>query len=1025
MNKVNLELYNQQIVRQPIFPLDKLNELPNRLDDLSSFVESILDKEPMFKEALRYASPQLLKRFEQRNSKEKDVRSEALAITKYFMRSVVNTVPFGLFTSYGLTNTASKANTEYSRMSDIDSSIASNYFQSLQKSEDAITHCMLRWNDTIHFVGNKIKFYKMTIDGQNKLFDLSQIDNNEIVNYLIKNVSNSFSFSFFIELIASILEEETKNNIKNFVYKLIESGLILTDLDIELSGIPLIDQLIAKTSRIPAFKESLSALHNFKSDLKNVDQSIINEEKDYKNLNTHLNKLGHNINQGNVSNTILKRNQINLETDKRDLYKILRLVGKLSSKNNPYPIMENFISRFKSRYEEALVPLLEALDPEIGIGFAVSSQNTVYSPLLTHLPEVARKPLTSNIRVNSKIQQFWLELFLANKHGQEIDLKDYDLSVFEGRELSVGTCCVDVSKVAAKGYKIKYVGGTTANHLIGRFTQLDNNVAALADQVAKDDEEIHTKKIIVEIYHNPLFRIGNISARNINRSFEINILSQTHNSDKKKINLSDLYLKASNNQIILWSEEYNAEVLPLLSTAHNFSNNSVPAYHFLAALSSSYSGNNSLGLDFGGLNTNKMTFCPRISYGSYILNSATWNINLSSFRKFLKTEIHDKMDHYGLRQYLRKLHLPRYFILVVNGEQRMAFDLESDITLIILLKELKKLKSLRLEEKVYNTDEVPFANEIISLFKLTKSEKEKKTHLKPKFNIKTKRSFSLGSKWLYFKLYCGNVTADKLLSNYLEKTIKIFLENGTIGKFHFLRYTDPNFHIRLRFYVDDKSKIGLVINSFGSIFDELIEKHIIHKVETGTYYRELERYGFDKICLAEQIFNIDSKRTLELISVINQDECPFDRWLLTIKGINDLVSLVYTSNAAKHRFYQQIFKNFKSEFSGIKASEKIVLTKFRKFESDMESVLNGTKLTPQLEKIFNKRKAELKALNADHTYLQEKLGSFVHMFVNRMTLAQARLHELVLYGLLECYYYSKTKNKTKARANHDLKGILN
>lgn len=650
----------------------------------------------------------------------------------------------------------------------------------------------------------------------------------------------------------------------------------------------------------------------------------------------------------------------------------------------------------------------------------MSSQNTVHSPLLTHLPEVVRNPLTPNERVNYKIQQFWLDLLLGNKNGQEIDLKDYDLSVFEGRELSVGTCNVDVSKVAANSYKIKYVGGTSANHLIGRFTQLDNNVAELADQIAKDDEEIHSQKIIAEIYHNPLFRTGNVSARNINRSFEINILSQTHNSNKKKISLSDLYLKASKNKIILWSKKHNDEVLPILSTAHNYSHNSVPAYHFLAALSSSYSSNNSLSLDYGGLNTRKMTFCPRISFGNYILSSATWNINLSSFRKFLKTEINNKMDHYGLRQYLQKLHLPRYFILEVNGEQRMAFDMKNDITLIILLKELKKIKRLRLNENLYNTNEVPFANEIISLFKLTKSEKEKTRQLKPVFNIKTKRSFTLGSKWLYFRLYCGNVTADKVLTNYLEKTINMLLENGIVENFHFLRYADPNFHIRLRFYVNDKSKIGLVINTLGSIFDDLIEKHIIHKVETSTYYRELERYGFEKICLAEQIFNIDSKRTLDLISVINQDECPFDRWLLTIKGINDLVSLVYTSNEAKHRFYQRIFKNFQSEFSGIKASKKIVLTKFRKFESEIESVLNESKLTPQLEKILNQRKAELKALNADHTYLQEKLGSFVHMFVNRITLAQARLHELILYGLLECYYYSKIR----ASANHDPKRII-
>ena len=63
--------------------------------------------------------------------------------------------------------------------------------------------------------------------------------------------------------------------------------------------------------------------------------------------------------------------------------------------------------------------------------------------------------------------------------------------------------------------------------------------------------------------------------------------------------------------------------------------------------------------------------------------------------------------------------------------------------------------------------------------------------------------FIPGSEWVYFKLYTGTKTADAILQNELYRYIRELLNNGIIDKWFFIRYTDPDFHIRLRLHLKE------------------------------------------------------------------------------------------------------------------------------------------------------------------------------------------------------------------------------
>lgn len=64
------------------------------------------------------------------------------------------------------------------------------------------------------------------------------------------------------------------------------------------------------------------------------------------------------------------------------------------------------------------------------------------------------------------------------------------------------------------------------------------------------------------------------------------------------------------------------------------------------------------------------------------------------------------------------------------------------------------------------------------------------------------RKFIPGSQWLYFKIYTGVKTADEVLAHTIRPFLReLYAERWIDGSF-FIRYNDPDFHIRLRLHID-------------------------------------------------------------------------------------------------------------------------------------------------------------------------------------------------------------------------------
>lgn len=83
------------------------------------------------------------------------------------------------------------------------------------------------------------------------------------------------------------------------------------------------------------------------------------------------------------------------------------------------------------------------------------------------------------------------------------------------------------------------------------------------------------------------------------------------------------------------------------------------------------------------------------------------------------------------------------------------------------------------------------------------------------------RTFLPGCQWVYIKLYTGNKIADDMLIQVISPVIKELKKKTYIDKWFFIRYTDPDFHLRIRLWVIDVQYIGEIICLFQKKFINL------------------------------------------------------------------------------------------------------------------------------------------------------------------------------------------------------------
>lgn len=278
------------------------------------------------------------------------------------------------------------------------------------------------------------------------------------------------------------------------------------------------------------------------------------------------------------------------------------------------------------------------------------------------------------------------------------------------------------------------------------------------------------------------------------------------------------------------------------------------------------------------------------------------------------------------------------------------------------------------------------------------------------------RVFIPGSNWVYLKIYLGENMADKVLSYEIYSLIKTLKNRHLIIKWFFIRYSDPAFHLRIRFLIDNSYSFGEVMYILNLKMKNLVKKKAIWKVQFDTYNREIERYNKIVIEDVETLFYLDSDCILSIIKSISKMDENF-RWMISLNLVDNLLSNFHYSLTKKMDIMSEIYDSFRLEFKLDNDSIKQLNSLYRRHKYIIESVLDYSCSDKQFLYLYKITKVSsckmLPVINLICDKLKNKneinlaIKSYLHMTLNRIFISNNRLYELIISAFMKKYYQSK------------------
>lgn len=372
------EFSDDLVLRTPLFSYRDYN-----LNDLPDMVNS-----ESIKAALFLANPSLhqlmtAKNFEWTNLSPK----EKLTASRYYNRMCYRPTPFGAFAVF-YTAKWGNGSTGGIRISSgkrlhlwLDQEIAYRLANALasQNAEEQLYVL----NPAIYMIDREIRFVKTIIGDHPKFeFSIESMDKNRLIAALMDFIQpEPRSGSAIAGLICQMTGCE-EDAAREYVDFMIDAQLIRSLWDSNISGEDRLARIL-RNERVAEsrLKEELSGLYKALNGIRSLDAGI------FQRVNVHVNKLLAETGNGGSTQVFYAGLEGSIQGGhlddrfQQDIRGALKALSVLVKGDRPAGLKQ-FIADFKSRYDRQRVPLLQALDPEFGIGYGGAFSNKTGGDLL-------------------------------------------------------------------------------------------------------------------------------------------------------------------------------------------------------------------------------------------------------------------------------------------------------------------------------------------------------------------------------------------------------------------------------------------------------------------------------------------------------------------------------------------------------------------------------------------------------------------------------------------------------------------
>ena len=1046
------------VLRTPLLPFDEFLDwgaglsAPAALDDAERLALSLAEDRkalrarlsqivarPEVLEALYVASPDLEENLDvwRRSPESSRGRRVERALVRYFSRMTSRATPFGLFA--GITTGRIADDTRLllaDRLSNKrHTRLDMNYLWTVV-DEVALEPSLRRAhtyrpNSSLYRVADRFHYVEERIADNRRAHYLTAVDSFDLLNAAIEQSRDGVGFAELAGKLAGV-DGASSAEAEEFVEELIENQLLVPDFGPTLTGPDPLLGFIEQLERLPEAAGLTSKLKGIAEELESLDEVGLGvAPQRYRALVSELDQLTTRPTFGRYLQVDLIKPASQMTLGPDLLNHITRGVETLRRLTlPPAGPLDDFRTSFVERYDRREVPLVEALDEEVGIGFGFGNLNAPPQPDAEGVDDPGGRAFETFDAFEAARASFLMSKVLdaQAKGAEEITLDAEDLKSLATPEppplpAAFAVTAVIIRQGGEKDYRVELrnINGPAGANLLGRFCQAEPELRALVDEHLRAEERQYPDAVFAEVVYLPEERLGNVICRPLFREFEIPYLGRSGAPVDRQIPLTDLLVSVSGDRIVLRSKRLGREVEPRLTSAHNFSlRQNLAAYRFLCALQ-----RQKIALWFGwqwGL-LQDLPYLPRVSAGRLILSRARWKVSVDELSTLGGAE--PAVAFAAVQKWRAERGLPRHAALV-DADRVLPFDFDNVLSVEMFLDLLRKQRAATLVELFVSEaselfargPEGNFRGELVVPFVNTLP-RAGRTDAAPAVAGR-ERSFAPGSEWLYMKLYAGPSTVDRLLCALRPLTESPLLLE-TADRWFFIRYADPHRHLRLRFHGEPARLLAEVLPRVQDIAARALHAGLVWRIQLDTYEREIERYGgLYGTALAEEVFWADSVAALRILSAYSGNAGAAARWLLTLRSTDQLLSDFGLQTSAKHEFVchrlrilatrgyrsatfkQHLGRQYRNERKAVEKIMDLPLENVGGYGHGLSAIRRRSEAVVPSAGRFRALESEGKLT----VPVAEILHSLTHMHINRMLKSDLNVQEFVAYDFLRRYYES-------------------
>jgi thiopeptide-type bacteriocin biosynthesis protein len=268
------------------------------------------------------------------------------------------------------------------------------------------------------------------------------------------------------------------------------------------------------------------------------------------------------------------------------------------------------------------------------------------------------------------------------------------------------------------------------------------------------------------------------------------------------------------------------------------------------------------------------------------------------------------------------------------------------------------------------------------------------------------RDFYPGDRWVFFKIYGGLVTCDNLLFNKIFPLAMRLTKAGVVKKWFYIRYSDPRYHLRVRFELSSPECFAGVVESMNRAIAPLCRKRLLDKMVIDTYRREIERYAENMMETSESLFCHESICICTVLKHLAKTGRLDNRWMIAFRLAESMLSSFGLALEEKYNLSKRMRQSMLKEFGFDEHNQKPLNERYRTLRKDIMNSVEGVFDKPVESAIDNYAHAISDTLEMD-AKRDLNITSHIHMMNNRLFAGHSRFHETVLYFCLSRFYESQ------------------